>query len=51
MEKNIRQWDLILAQVEFAYNSPSQITGRSPFEVVYGKNPITPIKLTPKVIQ
>ena len=43
---------MILAQAEFAYNnSPSQITYRSPFEVVYGKNPITPIELTPKVIQ
>ena len=52
MGKNIRKLDLIIAQAEFAYNnSPSQTIGRSPFEVVHGKNPITPIELTPKVIQ
>ena len=39
--KNIRQWDLLLAQVEFAYNrSLSQTTGHNPFEAVYGLNPI-----------
>uniref|UniRef100_A0A6N2MUI5 Integrase catalytic domain-containing protein n=1 Tax=Salix viminalis TaxID=40686 RepID=A0A6N2MUI5_SALVM len=45
---NIRQWDLILAQAEFAYNrSTSQTTGTSPFEVVYGQNPHGPLDLVP----
>jgi len=46
--KNIRQWDLILAQVEFAYNrTKGQSTGYSPFEIVYGQNPTSPLDLVP----
>ncbi|GKB86800.1 RNA-directed DNA polymerase, partial [Tanacetum coccineum] len=45
---NAKQWDLILSQVEFAYNrSVNHTTGKSPFEVVYGRNPITPLDLVP----
>ena len=48
MGKNIQHWDLLLAQVEFAYHrSPSQTIGHSPFEVVYGLNPIGPLELAP----
>lgn len=44
----IRQWDLSLAQAEFAYNrSTNQTTGVSPFQVVYGKDPISPMDLLP----
>lgn len=35
--KPIRQWDLLQAQPEFAYNnSASQSTVKCPFEVVHG---------------
>lgn len=48
VKKSIREWDLTLAHAEFAYNrSVSQTTGRSPFEVIYGKNPTSPLDLTP----
>ncbi|GJV25674.1 RNA-directed DNA polymerase, partial [Tanacetum coccineum] len=45
---NAKQWDLILPQAEFAYNrSVNRTTCKSPFEVVYGRNPITPLDLVP----
>ncbi|GKV14200.1 hypothetical protein SLEP1_g25103 [Rubroshorea leprosula] len=46
--KKLRQWDLVLAQAEFAYNNSSnQVTGKCPFEVVYGVRPLSPLNLAP----
>lgn len=42
-----QQWNLVLTQAEFVYNiATSQTTGTSPYEVVYGRNPISPMDLT-----
>ena len=47
-KKSTKGWDELLSHAEFAYNrAPSKATGLSPFQVVYGFNPCTPIDLTP----
>lgn len=40
-------WDLLLPQAEFAYNSVNRSTERSPFEIVTGLQPHTPVDLVP----
>ena len=41
-------WDLILSTTEFAYNnSVNRSTGQSPFQIVNGYSPRTPIDLVP----
>jgi uncharacterized FlaG/YvyC family protein len=47
VSKNLKQWDLILTQVEFAYdNSINQARGKCPFEVAYITRPHSPLDLT-----
>ena len=42
------QWEELLTHAEFAYNRvPHKTTGLSPFAIVYGCNPLTPINLAP----
>jgi len=46
--QNIREWEELLPHIEFAYNSVvHSTTSHSPFEVVYGFNPLTPLDLLP----
>src|SRR5262249_36805240 len=48
IEKNIRTWEDCLPFVEFAYNRAVHSTTHcSPFEILYGLNPLTPIDLLP----
>ena len=48
LKGNQKSWDKYLPHVEFAYNRRVHRTTRqSPFEVVYGFNPLTPLDLIP----
>ncbi|XP_062083589.1 uncharacterized protein LOC133789956, partial [Humulus lupulus] len=48
ISKNIKTWEDCLPHVEFAYNrSMHSATKFSPFEIVYGFNPLTPLDLSP----
>ncbi|XP_071933062.1 uncharacterized protein [Coffea arabica] len=47
-EINIKFWEDCLPHVKFAYNrTVHSVTHYSPFEIVYGFNPLTPLDLTP----
>lgn len=46
--KNLKHWDLVLVQIEFAFNNTTnQATRRCPFEVVYDTRPNSPLDITP----
>ena len=48
IKKNIKTWEECLPHIEFAYNrSVHSATKFSPFEIVYGFNPLTPLDLSP----
>ena len=45
---SLGNWDLVLPQAEFAYNSSvNRSTGNSPFEIVHGYKPRKPTDLIP----
>ena len=44
-------WENLLPYIEFAYNRVANfITSHTPFEVVYGFNPLTPLDLLPILV-
>jgi len=46
IKTNSKAWDLILPHAEFSYNmTPSKTTGLSPFKIVYGIEPLSPLDL------
>ena len=48
IKNNLKTWEDCLPHVEFAYNrTVHSATHYSPFEVVYGFNPLTPLDLSP----
>ena len=48
IQKNLKNWEECLSFIEFAYNrSVHSSTDYSPFEIVYGFNPLTPLDLVP----
>jgi hypothetical protein len=48
IQKNLKNWEDCLPFIEFSYNrSVHSTTDFSPFEIVYGFNPLTPLDLLP----
>ncbi|WVZ89455.1 hypothetical protein U9M48_035861 [Paspalum notatum var. saurae] len=48
LKKNLKVWEECLPLVEFAYNRATHSTTKvSPFQVVYGFNPLAPIDILP----
>jgi len=52
VRKNIKEWDLKLPHVEFAYNrTTSFVVAHSPFKSCNGINPLTPLELIPLLLE
>jgi hypothetical protein len=52
IKKNIKEWEEFLPIAEYAYNrARHSTTGKSPFEVVYGFNPLSPLDILPLPLQ
>ena len=52
IKKNIKELEECLPIVEFSYNRAGHsTTGKSPFEVVYGFNPLSPLDILPLLLQ
>ena len=52
IKRNIREWEHCLPIAEFAYNrARHSTTGKSPFEIVYGFNPLSPLDILPLPLQ
>lgn len=52
ISKNLKSWECCLPFVEFAYNrTVHSATNYSPFEIVYGFNPLSPLDLVPIPIE
>ena len=52
IKKNIKEWEECLPIAEYAYNRARlSTTGKSPFEVVYGFNPLSPLDILPLPLQ
>ena len=45
IQKNLKNWEKCLPHVEFAYNRFVHSTTYSPFKVVHGFNPLTPLDI------
>ena len=52
IKKNIKEWEERLPIAEYYYNrARHSTTGKSPFEVVYGFNPMSPLDILPLPLQ